>query len=1668
MSRHASLNRLYRLVWSSLHHAWIAVAENARGRGKTGRLKLAGAALLLCAAQAQAAPAGGQVVGGAASISQSGSTTTIEQNSPKLSVNWQRFNVGSQETVNFVQPSAAAIAVNRIYDTAGSQILGKLNANGQVWLINPNGVLFGPGAQVNVGGLIASTLELNGVSGDGKTASFTGSASGSVINQGRINAGTGGYVALLGKSVTNSGTISAPQGTVALGAGSTVTLNFNGNSLASLQVEQSLLDTLAANGGLIQADGGQVLLSAGARDSVIASVVNNTGVIEARTVENQSGNIVLLAGMAAGTTLVGGKLDASAPNGGQGGFIETSAHAVHLQPGAAVTAGAGGRWLIDPTNIVIDSTAAATLAGSLNAGTNVDQTTSSAGSDAGNITVSSAINWSGTGSLSLTANNNIAINAAISGLNGGLTLSAGGGISAAAAVNVGTFTLSQGAWSQISASLPAFSATDFRLNGGSFVRALSGTGSSGSAYQLTDIYGVQGIGTQLGKSYVLANEIDASGTARWNGGAGFVPIGSVAANFVGTFDGQGHAISKLTIKRPATHWVGLFGFAVASEISNVGLLGGSVEGANGVGALAGFNAGTISNSYATSSVSGSLIVGGLVGEQSYGGISNSYATGRVEGYSKAGGLVGYCIGCKIGTSYATGRVTGTSDVGGLVGSRDGGSVNHSYWNSDTTDQSSSAGGTPLDNDNWTQAGFTGFDFNATPGASGNKWYMVDGGSPLLASEYSTTIMNAHQLQLMSMAPAASYTLGANIDAAATGIANSDVWGSAGFSPVGSSATRFTGTFDGQGHTVSNLTINRPETNNVGMFGHTGAESKINGVGLVGGSVTGYVSVGGLAGNNLGSVSNSYSSTSVAGNYYIGGLVGENQGSVTNSYASGNVTGSSGISGGLVGYNHGAADISDSYATGNVAGGSYLGGLVGRNEAGVTRSYATGKVTGSAGGNGYGGLVGSNNTQGSISYSYASGVVSGSSYRGGLVGVNQGTVAHSFWNTTTGGATGIDAGTTTGATGKSAADMQQLATFVNDGWSIDDAGSTASVWRIYDGQSAPLLRSFLTPLTVTLASGSRTYNGTTTGLGVLSYSSAPNANLLGTATSVAASKNVGRQTLADSGLYSNQQGYDIGYVSGTLDITQASLTISTNSVSKTYDGTTRAIDAAATVTGGTLFSGDTLTGGSFAFADKNVGSGNKTVTVAGVSVSDGNGGGNYHVTFANNTTSTINQANLIVSTANVSKTYNGSTDMTGATGQGVVVTSGSLFGGDTLSGGTFAYADKNAGSGNKTVRISGVSVADGNGGGNYKLTLTDNTTSTITPAELTISGLTASDKTYDGSAAAVVSTGGVVKSGLVAGDELTVAATGTFNDKNVGSGKSVTLSSSYGGADAGNYTITSQLSSTASITAKAITGSIAAADKIYDGMLAAATSASLSGVIAGDTVTLASSGAFADQNVGTGKAVAVSGVLAGSDAGNYTVATNAMTTAAIAPATLVYTATPASVVVGQPVEAVLGGTLTGFVGGDRLGNATTGSARWTSAASAVQLPGKYAVTGSGLAATNYVFAQAAGNATALTLQANAPSAALVPITAQLVSGLLASPGTLGTTVPAASQALPAGLTVATGGAAAQTEALPALYQPATKTDVAAAPAAAAGPAWSDSALRIEDGGVRLPDTRLRLN
>ncbi|MDP3412015.1 MAG: filamentous hemagglutinin N-terminal domain-containing protein, partial [Polaromonas sp.] len=324
-------------------------------------------------------------------------------------------------------------ALNRVLGADPSSIMGTLSANGRVFLLNPNGVLFGSGAQVNVGGLVASTMSLSDAKFMSGDYSFTDAGNGSVVNQGNITAADGGYVALMGKSVSNQGVISARLGSVVLAAGNAVTMDVAGDGLLNVSVAQGAVNALVENGGLIRADGGKVLLTAQAAGDLLKTAVNNTGVIQAQTIGNRNGTILLLGDMQSGTMNVSGTLDASAPNGGNGGFIETSAANVRIRDDVRVTTSASqglmGTWLIDPQDFIIGpggNISGATLSGQLV--NNSITITTAPGPGNGDIFVNEAISWTAAGTpttLTLNADRDVNINAAITAVDGNLVVCCG-------------------------------------------------------------------------------------------------------------------------------------------------------------------------------------------------------------------------------------------------------------------------------------------------------------------------------------------------------------------------------------------------------------------------------------------------------------------------------------------------------------------------------------------------------------------------------------------------------------------------------------------------------------------------------------------------------------------------------------------------------------------------------------------------------------------------------------------------------------------------------------------------------------------------------------------------------------------------------------------------------------------------------------------------------------------------------------------------------------------------------------------------------------------------------------------------------------------------------------------------------------------------------------------
>ncbi len=249
-----------------------------------------------------------------------------------------------------------------------------------------------------------------------------------------------------------------------------------------------------------------------------------------------------------------------------------------------------------------------------------------------------------------------------------------------------------------------------------------GNGTKSNPYQISNTQQLQNMDLNLSSHFVLINDISASETSGWNSGAGFVPVGNSSIKFTGSFDGNGYIISDLYINT-STDYVGLFGYIDQATITNAsledvnitgndqvgGLAGrisdslvnlsystGNVEGERYVGGLVGRVNGTVEQSYSTGNITGNLHIGGLAGFIDSGScsVNQSYSTGSVTGNQDVGGLIGMMNGGIVNQSYSTGYVEGTQTTGGLVG-RNYGSVDQCYWNMNTSNQSSSAGGTGL-------------------------------------------------------------------------------------------------------------------------------------------------------------------------------------------------------------------------------------------------------------------------------------------------------------------------------------------------------------------------------------------------------------------------------------------------------------------------------------------------------------------------------------------------------------------------------------------------------------------------------------------------------------------------------------------------------------------------------------------------------------------------------------------------------------------------------------------------------------------------------------------------------------------------------------------------------------------------------------------------------------
>lgn len=1525
------MNQIYRLCWNRTLRAWVPASELAKSntRGVVRRrvavrlplmLSLLAAQCMTGLAWAGTMPTGGQIVAGSGQIQHVGDVTIIRQNSQMLSMNWQSFDIAAGQTVNFLQPGTSSIAINRILGNTASAIYGHLNANGQVWLINPNGVLFGQNAQVNVGGIVASTLDLDDSTLGTDNIRFAGNGRGRVVNQGHITAAQGGYVALLGNQVSNQGVIRAQLGTVALGGGSAMTLTFSDSHLMHLMVDASTIRSLVENRQLIVANGGDVLMTAGARASLVESVVNNTGTVQARSVDEHNGTITLLGGMQTGTVQVGGTLDASAPDGGDGGTIETSAAHFQLASDARITAaatgGKGGTWLVDPVDLTIDGAAATTISNTLNGGTSVTEQTTATGASgpgtqttgSGDINVNAAINWSSAATLTLDAYRNINVNAAITGLGGGgAVMNAGGG----------TFTV--GNTGRLSAS------GGTTINAGAFVN-----NASASA---------------LGAKWMLYSADPAANT-----------LGGLAANYIQYNATQGSPLSGsgnglIYSVAPTLQITGLTGTVskvydnttgaddfTGANFKTTGLLNGDTIASAGGGSYGSTNVGTGIAVTAPGAIANYVIVNNGISVYGYtlSGGPISDAVGTITPKQLTAAIVGNPAKVYNGTTTAT-LASSNYKIDGFA-SGQGATVSQP---SSVAYAGSDAGAVAVN------ATFSKTNFVANNGTSLSNYILpVDATgmgtinkAPLLISgllannkTYNGTMsasLNTSGAGLYGVIQPDSGLVTLDLSGMLGSFAQSNVGNGiavsvSGYALGGSKANNYelsvpSGLF--ADITPRALTIDQVTAANKEYDGTTDAtldtslaslQNSIAGddVTLNSGGVTGTFSQSD-AGNNLAVSSTGFSLTGAAAGNYV----------LSQPTLQANITPKT-LTISMIGTPEKTYDGTNAVLLGS--GNFNISGFVGTQSAQVAQSsamYASPNA---------GSSIGVTATLQPSDFTVGAGTsMSNYTFAPSVVGVGLGKIDPlQLTGTIVGNPTKVYDGTTTASLGASNLTLQGMlpGQVINVDFSGTVAGnytsSDAGAWSVNAGYidashftatGGTLLSNYLLPalylgsglITPAPLSGevitasingttraSKIYDGKTditlgadnfTLSGFVGGDSAtvdPGASIDGhfgqsdVGTDIALSAMLVKSDLV-AGSGTNLANYQIAAPSyGLGDITPKLLNVSiSGNPTKIYNGSTDAALATSNfnILGWAAGEGGSINPTATASYDS-ASAGSRTITAvltpgnyianAGTKLS------NYTLVYSATGHGTIDQAPLyITGVYATNKTYDTTAgDALNLAKAGLAGLVDSDTGKVTLgmSGATAVFAQKNVGTG-LVVTASGFTIG-GDQAANYILQPVTGLYADIGKATLTLAGVTANDKDYDGNNIATLTSGGATLNNVFAADAGTVGfdaagAGGVFSTVNAGSDLQVTASGyTLTGVGASNYQLAQPAGLKATINRKALTAVIIGTPtKVYDGTDSATLTASdytLQGFVGSDSATIPQSatGHYATQNAGTGLGV----------------------------------------------------------------------------------------------------------------------------------------------------------------------------------------------------------------------
>ena len=1523
-----------------VHHASAFVLTPPYGPP----LRRTALALLLasCFGAAQANPALPQVVNGQATFNQQGNIFSIT-NTPNTIINWQSFSIHAGEITRFIQQNGNSAVLNRITGQDPSKILGSLESNGKVFLINPNGIVFGQGAKVDVNGLVASSL---GMSNEdflsGKRQFTAGGVAGGVSNAGVINAGKGGQVLLIAPNVENTGIITAPNGEVILAAGRNVQLADPGNP--DLRVLVSAPQDQALNLGQIIAQGGSI--------GMAGALVSQRGVLNANSaVVGENGRIMLKASGKA--VLEAGSVTSATGAAGKGGEIAVLGDQVGLFGDARVDASgatSGGTVLLggdyQGKNAAVQNARQVVV--------NKDASIAADATDRGQG--GKVIVW---GTESAQVHGSISARGGAHGGDGGFVETSGHSL-AVDGIRVDTGTRAgsgkRGTWlldpfdidviagsgaslgevdsfldppasgtSSVSADLISNATSDVLLQAQhdiNFKAAIaivkSGVGLKAQAGNKITVE--QAITTNGGAIFLSAND-NAGSTAQ--GAPAVLNIGAAISSQGGkvTLTGADVVFSASGSLNVAGGDAELRANRFEGNISLNGS-GGQIRGEGALGQTLLLQADNMQ-------LLGGVAFGGAAGNGSVRlQVESEVLHRQINLGSKAGGKLSLSSAdlnaisagvVSLGNTGMTGKIASDQALTiagpGQLRLETANAIALDQGFSTTGDLTLHAGTTlsaagalavdgsfVLDGGNWVQNGATlpGFGARSFVIGSGATFLRVAGGDGGTSAPY--LIADIYGLQgIGSLGLGNSYRLAGNIDASGTANWN----GGKGFIPIAGGGAAYSGVFDGAGFAIGNLAIDgRTYDSPVGLFG-TLQGGTLRNLTLAGGSVAGNANVGALVGNVLGgTIDNVSSSAAVSGQRNVGGLVGSNGGMISASGASGAVSGlnsdAAGSIGGLVGLNQAGASITASMASGAVTGTrAMVGGLVGNNEGAVAQSYATGAVSGAAN---IGGLVGRNG--GSISNAYATGAVGAAANSdpalihenlGGLIGWSvAGSSASNVYSSGAVSGNGFAAGTAGGVVGR--ADTGAAVSFAF--WNYETAGIQMDQGGASGRTTAQMQQQ-----------GS--FNG-------YDFSS----------------------------VWRIYDGYTTPMLKAFLKPLRVNVT--DNASGKVYDGQLAAFLGTIGYVG--LLDGDTGVNGSLGYGNAlNVGNYNLT----------GLWSTKYDITLGGTTTFAITPRVLTVSMGGNGKVYDGTLGYDGAS-----FVLGNVVTGDNISiSGSAAFLDKNAGSG-KAVHASGL-VLGGNELGNYSLAAsTLDGTADITARLLSYGVSGAQNRVYDGTTSAALS--GYFE-GLVSGDQVAMAGLlGSFRDKNAGNGKVVDYQVSTGhltGQDAGNYVLNANSgSTTADISARTLNVSLSGVNKTYDGTVAAGVTFG-DDRIAGDTLTVAGNAAFGDKNAGTGKTVSVSNVaLGGLDAGNYVLNANTgSTTADIAARTLnvslsgvnkTYDGTTGAVVhFGD--DRIAGDTLT-VAGSAAFGDKNAGTGKTVNVSN---------VALAGLDAGNYVLNASSGSTTA---------------------------------------------------------------------------------------------------------